>query len=286
MSGANSHGTIRRGNAFEHKWHKMDYGTKMLSRFWGRLFPMTLDNTSGSSNNMTVLRQFRMECDGLGIWILFLLVWTSLLFALGLQWPRLTMEDGVVESISAVLFAIASAVALVRSMTSRTIKLQDRILLVLLVPLCALLALSEISFGARVGLVSPPDMYGGGEFDGGHDVIILTLRLLRDNPTWAALAAAALLFCLIAVVGLGWRYRKEAALFVRSNATEINMRFALAFAVLVVAVGLDLVPSFKAGILEEMLELTVGLLLVSAVTFRPRAAMASLGLRSGDGFKN
>ncbi|MCM2504398.1 hypothetical protein NDN16_12020 [Aureimonas altamirensis] len=222
----------------------------------------------------------------MGIWILFLLVWTSLLFALGLQWPRLTMEDGVVESISAALFAIASAVALVRSMTSRTIKLQDRILLALLVPFCALLALSEISFGARVGLVSPPDMYGGGEFDGGHDVIILTLRLLRDNPTWAALAATALLFCLIAFVILGWRYRKEAALFVRSNTTEINMRFALAFGVLVVAVGLDLVPSFKAGILEEMLELTVGLLLVSAVTFRPRAALAGLRLRSGDGFKN
>lgn len=222
----------------------------------------------------------------MGIQIVGLFTGVLLLFASGLRWPHLILEDGIVESISAALFAFASVVALGRVFASKNLTRPDRILLALIVPFGALLALSEVSFGARIGLVSPPDMYGGGQFDGGHDVLILTLRLMRDNMAFAIPALIAVLAASAYFGSIIWRHRTDVIAIVRSNATAMSVRFTVAVGILAVALGLDLIPSWKAGILEEMLELTASIVLLVTVLTRTR------GLRSGahsgplDGLKN
>ncbi|UHD43845.1 hypothetical protein LUX29_12120 [Aureimonas altamirensis] len=215
----------------------------------------------------------------MGIQIASLFIGVLFLFASGLQWPSLIVEDGVIESISAAFFAMASMIAFVRVLTSTNLTRSDRILLALIVPFGALLALSEVSFGARIGLVSPPDMYGGGQFDGGHDVVILTLRLMRDNTTFAMLALIVVLAASVFFGSIIWRRRTKVIAIVRSNATEMSVRFSFTVGILAVALGLDLIPSWKAGILEEMLELTASIVLI--VTVLTRAAGFRSGAHSG-----
>jgi hypothetical protein len=147
--------------------------------------------------------------------------------------------------------------------------------------LSMLLFLSEISFGARIFHIQMPRMSGGGEFDGGHDILILIVRHLRDAgriEILAAVAGGGLL--LAAIFALLHRFGQPARMIVRHILSKaFEFRLVLALGMLASAVTLDLIHSYKASILEEVLEFSAGVVLVLAVSalFQSKGAVAVFG---------
>lgn len=192
-----------------------------------------------------------------------------LLFTIGLSRPDLFVEDGLVENLSAVGFAAAALFALGTAILSPvSLTFAERSILVGASGLSLLLFLSEISFGARIFDIQMPQMSGGGEFDGGHDIVILIVRQLRD---------AGLIGILVAVIGGGvllaamfallYRFRQRARMIARHILSKaFEFRLAVALGMLASAVTLDVIRSYKASILEEVLEFSAGVVLILAVS--------------------
>jgi hypothetical protein len=202
-----------------------------------------------------------------------------LLFTIGLSRPDLFVEDGLVENLSAVGFTAATLFALSAALQGRaSLTLAKRRLLVGTSGLSLVLFLSEISFGARIFDIQMPQMSGGGEFDGGHDIVILAVRQLRDaGPTGILVAITGAGLLLAAVFAVLRRFRQRAqtiAAHVLSKAFEF--RLAMALGLLASAVTLDVIPSYKASILEEVLEFSVSAVLILAVSvlFRSKDMVA------------
>ena len=192
----------------------------------------------------------------------------TLLFVIGLSTPDLLVEDGLVENLSAASFAIAALLALSTALLKNVLlTFTDRSLLIGTSGLSLVLFLSEISFGSRIFHVQMPKMKGGGEFDGGHDIVILVFRAIRDAGSagiFVALIGVALL--LAVAVALLSRFRREAEAMVRYILSRtFEFRLLLAICMLASAVMLDLVPSYKAATLEEILEFSAGGVLILAV---------------------
>lgn len=144
----------------------------------------------------------------------------------------------------------------------------ERSLLVGTSGLSLLLFLSEISFGARIFDIQMPQMSGGGEFDGGHDIVMVLFRQISDGGRSGMLvAAAAAGLLLITAIALLYRFRQQARAIVRSVlSSAFEFRLAVALGMLASAVTLDLVRSYKAGVLEEVLEFSASAVLILAVT--------------------
>ncbi|WEX86619.1 hypothetical protein PZN02_002920 [Sinorhizobium garamanticum] len=196
----------------------------------------------------------------------------ALLFMIGLSRPDLLVEDNLVESLGALGFATASLLALGTAIRRRaSLSSTEKSILVGTSGLCSILFLSEISFGARMLRLQMPTMRGGGEFDGGHDIVIVASRLLRDSGPigYLAAAAGALLLLTLATVLLQTYRQKVHAMLRQILARAFECRLALAVAMLASAVTLDLVTSYKAGILEEVLEFGAsGVLILAIIAFR------------------
>ncbi|MEY9200570.1 hypothetical protein [Sinorhizobium sp. CCBAU 05631] len=193
----------------------------------------------------------------------------ALFFALGLSRPDLLVEDNLVENLGAMGFGTASLLALGTAIRRRVfLSSIETITLVCTSGLCLILFLSEISFGARIFDVQMPKMRGGGEFDGGHDIVIVVFRLLRDSgPAGYLAAATGALLCLTVTVVLLYAFQRTVwAILHRIFARAFECRLAVAVAMLASAVTLDLVTSYKAAILEEVLEFGAGGVLILAVT--------------------
>ncbi|WP_037384721.1 hypothetical protein [Sinorhizobium americanum] len=190
----------------------------------------------------------------------------ALFFAIGLSRPDLLVEDNLVENLGVIGFGTASLLALGTAIRRRvSLSSIETITLVCTSGLCLILFLSEISFGARIFDVQMPKMRGGGEFDGGHDIIIVVFRLLRDSGPAGYLAAA--LLCLTAAAVLLYTFQQKVwAVPHRIFARAFECRLAVAVAMLASAVTLDLVTSYKAAILEEVLEFGASGVLILAVT--------------------
>jgi hypothetical protein len=191
-----------------------------------------------------------------------------LLFMIGLSTPNLLVEDGLVENLSAAGFAISALLALNTGLLKNvSLTFTERSLLIGTSGLSLVLFLSEISFGARIFHVQMPKMKGGGEFDGGHDIFILVFRAIRDAGSagiFVALIGVALL--LAVAVALLSRFRREAAAMVRYILSRtFEFRLLLAICMLASAVILDLIPSYKAATLEEILEFSASGVLILAV---------------------
>lgn len=131
-----------------------------------------------------------------------------------------------------------------------------------------LLALSEISFGARIFDIEMPQMHGGGEFDGGHDIVIVVVRLIADAGSAGVLVAAtgaAVLSAMAAV--LIWTFRPQVrAACERMLAGPFEFRLGLALVMLATAVILDLFSSRETALLEEVLEFSASVALIAAVS--------------------
>jgi hypothetical protein len=205
-----------------------------------------------------------------------------LFFTLGLSRPDLFVEDGLVENLSAAGFAAAALFALGTALLRPvSLTFTERSILLAVSGLSLLLFLSEISFGARIFSIQMPRMSGGGEFDGGHDILILIVRHLRGaGPTEMLVAVVGGGLLLAAVFALLRRFRQQVRMIVGhvlSNAFEF--RLAVALGMLASAVTLDVIPSYKASILEEVLEFSAGVVLILAVSalFQSKGVAAVFG---------
>lgn len=103
----------------------------------------------------------------------------------------LLREDGIVETGTVIFLAIA-VLGAGTSMLLRGPRLP--------VALAGLIGLAELldetSFGARLFGFQPLPLYGGGQLDGFHDLLILAYRLLRDVSHGLAWLLVALMFAL------------------------------------------------------------------------------------------
>jgi hypothetical protein len=205
-----------------------------------------------------------------------------LLFTIGLTRPDLLVEDGLVENMGAAGFAAAALLALGTALRkTASLTLTERSILVGMSGLSLLLFLSEISFGARIFGIQMPEMSGGGEFDGGHDIVIVLFRRLSDAGTTGILvAAAAIGLLLVTAVALLWLFRQQAQAIVRFVLSRtFEFRVAVALGMLASAVTLDLMRSHKAGVLEEVLEFSASAVLILAVTalLRQKGVLRGVG---------
>lgn len=192
-----------------------------------------------------------------------------LLFTIGLSRHDLLVEDGPVESLSAAGFAAVSVLALSTALRKGVfLTVPERRLLVGTSGLTLILFLSEISFGARIFYIQMPPMRGGGEFDGGHDIITVMVRHLRDaGSTGVLLAVAGAGLVLATAVALLRLFRQQALAIVSHVLSRaFEFRLVVALGMLASAVTLDLTTSHKAGVLEEVLEFSASIVLFLAVS--------------------
>lgn len=205
-----------------------------------------------------------------------------LLFAIGLSKPDLFVEDRLMENLSAAGFAAASLLALSAALATRASSAaQERVILIAVGGLSSILFLSEISFGARILDIQMPQMSGGGEFDGGHDIVIILFRMIRGSgPAGLLVAAIGGALLVAAAAALLYQFRQQARMVIsRVLGGAFEFRLVLALGMLASAVTLDLIKSYKASILEEVLEFSASVVLILAVFghFRARGPVVRLG---------
>jgi hypothetical protein len=160
-------------------------------------------------------------------------------------------EDGLVEDASAVAYAFAAALAAYALYTGAG---EDKAVLLGISLLSLICFLDEISWGARIFELQPPEMRGGIAFDGMHDVIMLIERWLE------AQGADSQLLLLIAAAGgfavMSFRCRaRMAALIAWFNATASRHYLGISLLLLIFAVLLDLLHGGVLTRLEELAEL-------------------------------
>jgi hypothetical protein len=186
------------------------------------------------------------------------------LFAAGLAAPRLTREDGVFESAAALSFALGALVAAAFIFKRwHGLDSTERGLFGAAGVFSALAFLSEVSFGARHFGWSMPKMAGGGELDGVHDVVIMSVRWARG----ATAAALGLMVGLVtAVLGVTlWLLRSLIfRLARRTSADPVLFGMAVSAVLLCAAVGLDTSSIRRAEFLEEALETVASFSLLAA----------------------
>jgi len=181
----------------------------------------------------------------------------------GLRGP-LFGEDRAVETATALLFLAAAIVSLALLIASRSPSY--RATLVTASGFGLLGFLDEISFGARLFGWSTPAMYGGGEFDGAHDLVILAYRLSAeaDPIIIGAICGSIIVIALIGV--LRW-YPRFPRLTHRVFADPVYSLFSLFVGGVAIAALIDLDVGFleRLGPLEEIIEMNAALALLLAV---------------------
>lgn len=180
-------------------------------------------------------------------------------------------EDRLIETATALFFLAAFIVGLA-FLIAHTCR-RYRVLLLIASSLGLVGFLDEISFGARLFGWSMPEMAGGGEFDGAHDLVILIYRLgaEADPIAIAAIGAALVLTTLLGV--LSW-YAQLRSLTHRMLTDPAYGLFALFVGGVAVAAVLDLDIGLLGhlGPVEEIVELNAGLALLLAVLWTNRNA--------------
>ena len=170
--------------------------------------------------------------------------------------PVLLQEDGIIEMASV---ACLTAAVLGAGAASAIWGLRVPLLAAGLIGFAELM--DETSFGSRVFGFQPPALYGGGELDGFHDLLILAYRLLRDvdrSLAWmwvGLLLAASLSIMVFALTQLGNGNR-------RSGLTDHVLIF-LHIGFIGLAQVIDIATASNAlSAVEEMFEFNASLALV------------------------
>jgi hypothetical protein len=178
-------------------------------------------------------------------------------------------EDRLVETATALLFLAAFIVGLAFLIAHRSRRY--RVLLLIASSLGLLGFLDEISFGARLFGWSTPEMPGGGEFDGAHDLVILIYRVgaEADPIVIAAICATLVLTSLLCI---RYWYAQVLSLTHRMLTDPAYGLFALFVGGVAMAAVLDLDIGLlrHLGPVEEIVELNAGLALLLAVLWTNR----------------
>lgn len=181
----------------------------------------------------------------------------------GLRRP-LFGEDRVVETAGALVLLAAFVVGLALLASGRSGRY--RTLLMVSSAAGLLCFLDEISFGARLFDWRMPRLFGGGEFDGAHDLVILTYRLAARADTVVVGAVGVSLAAIALACVLYWQAPLR-RLAPRIAADPAYGLFALFLLGIAIAEIIDLDIGFLEGLspVEELLETNAGLALFLAV---------------------
>jgi hypothetical protein len=128
-----------------------------------------------------------------------------------------------------------------------------------------------------------PQMNGGGEFDGGHDIVIVVFRHLRDEGPVGLIVAATGAALLLAAAGVAlYLFRQKASAIIwHVLSSAFEFRLGVAVGMLACAVTLDLMTSHKAAILEEVLEFSASGVLILAVSALAKGRVARFRQNAG-----
>ncbi|MDR7224404.1 hypothetical protein [Aminobacter aminovorans] len=169
----------------------------------------------------------------------------------------LLREDGIVE-MGTVIFLAAAVLGAGASTLLRGPRIP--VMLAGLIGLAELL--DETSFGARLFGFQPLPLYGGGQLDGFHDLLILAYRLLRDVGHGLAWLLVALL--LVLSVGTLTLAVRQIARNMTGATTWLSGHALLFLHVgfIGLAQAIDVAASSRAlAAVEEVLELDAAMLL-------------------------
>ena len=180
------------------------------------------------------------------------------LLAVGIPELRtfLLQEDGLIEMSTAVCLAGVMVAA-----TWGILAKGPRVSFIMAVTLGLIEFMDEISFGARLFGFQPPRLYGGGELDGLHDLLILAFRLVRDfmpNLGWGLLGLAFLVsFSIFAA--RKWLARLLSG---AKSALADHVLLAMHVALLGLSQLIDVATTSRAmSAVEELLELNAAVVL-------------------------
>lgn len=210
---------------------------------------------------------------------LFFLSLTLIIIVVVKLWPEseilIFAEDGVVEYGTAVVDGIAAALGFYALYLGvlRGKPLVERLVL-LTIPLLSLFcALDEISWGARLFELQMPEMRGGGEFDGVHDVFVLLERwaVATDAMTLALVIAGLLLSLSLAVY---WQRAFVADCLACAVNHPLARPLVCAIALLALATLLDFTHGRIVSSLEEYSELSAALFMLVAAYGSLRMGLA------------
>lgn len=197
---------------------------------------------------------------------------TILIILIVRLWPAsevaLFQEDGLIESGTAIVDGIAALLGFY-AIYLGVAKGQDMLdhLAIWTIPiLSAVCALDEISWGARLFDLQMPEMEGGGEFDGIHDVFVI-LQRLATNADSTTLVLVAILLLLMLALFIYWQRIFIAGCLRYAAYSALGRPLASAIILLVFATILDLGHGRIISSLEEYAEISAGIFfLVAAFT--------------------
>lgn len=194
-------------------------------------------------------------------------------------WPAselaLFQEDGLIESGTAIIDGIAAILGFyaIYLGVSRSRSLMDRLAIWTIPLLSTICALDEISWGARLFDLQMPEMQGGGEFDGIHDVFILLQRTATDADP-IALSAVALLLLTVLTVLIYWQRVFISSCLQYALHSALGRPLAAAILLLVFATLLDFGHGRIISSLEEFAEISAGFYLLVAAYISLKMAYA------------
>ncbi|OQM73696.1 hypothetical protein [Manganibacter manganicus] len=190
--------------------------------------------------------------------------------------PLLLQEDGIVETASAMMFAMAFLGAVVATIL---VGFRAPLLLAGLIGFAELM--DETSFGSRLFGYEPPPLYGGGQLDGFHDLFILVYRLLQSasqDLAWLwvglmAIGALAFLTLALRLVTKGFAGRNTRL----SSHTLLFLHFGFIglAQVIDVAASSHILATPELAAMEEVFELDAAIVLVFYVLQQARIAPAA-----------
>ncbi|PLP58115.1 hypothetical protein CYK37_18170 [Mesorhizobium loti] len=172
--------------------------------------------------------------------------------------PLLLQEDGIVEMATAIFFALA-ALGAATSVTMWGLRLP--LLLAGLIGFAELM--DETSFGSRLFGFQPPPLYGGGQLDGFHDLLIVAFRLTHDlNPLLAWLLVGLLLAASVALIAfVGMQLLKGFRGDPKRLSTHTLLFAHFAFIGLAQVIDISASSSHALSAMEEVFELDAAILL-------------------------
>lgn len=172
--------------------------------------------------------------------------------------PVLLREDGIIESGSVALLGTAVLGCLVASLLWGP---RAPLLIAGGIGLAELM--DETSFGARLFGFQPPPLYGGGELDGFHDLLILAYRTLRDvNQGWAMAWIGVMLIASVGIMVFSLR-QASVAIPGRNNWFTDHVLLFLHIGLIGLAQVIDVATNSRTmSAVEEMLEFNAALVLL------------------------